>query len=119
MEIIIFVLFIVSAVALFLATTNFFENITKETLTEPAEIISARENIQQNGCGCSGAPLETRDYHITFMLPSNGNKLKCRVPEKMLKEFKVGMTGQLTHKGTWFKCFADESQGVTIGKQCR
>ena len=115
MEIILTVLFVIAALTLFLATTNFFENISKETLTEMAEVQSARENIQQNGCGCSGAPLETRDYHITFLLPSNGKKLKCRVPEKMLKEFKVGMTGQLTHKGTWFRSFSDESQGVTIG----
>lgn len=116
MEIFLTVLFLGSALTFSLAMTNFFENISKETLTEPAEVRCARENIQPNASCCNGAPLETREYHITFFLPSTGKNLKCRVPKKMLNDFKVGMTGQITHKGTWFKCFVEDAQGLVIKK---
>lgn len=109
-------LFIASALIIFLATTNFFENITKETKTELAEVQSACGNIQQNSCGCNGAPLETRNYYVTFFLPLSGEKLKCRVSEKKLREFKAGTSGQLTHKGSWLKSFTDDAQEITLEK---
>lgn len=114
MQIFLTILFLTASVVLCLAVTNFFENIAKETLTEPAEVQSACGNIQQNSCGCNGAPLETRNYYVTFFLPLSGKNLKCRVPEKKLSAFKVGVTGKLTHKGSWFKGFAEESQEVTL-----
>lgn len=117
MEIFLTTLFLTASVVMFLAITNFFENITKGTRTEPAEVRSACGNIQQNSCGCNGAPLETRNYYVTFFLPLSGENLKCRVPEKNLSDFKVGLTGQLTHKGSWFKGFAEESQELTHEKQ--
>jgi len=108
------VLFLGSAVTMCLAMTNFFENITKETRTEPAEVRSTCENVKQNTCGCNGAPLETRDYFITFFLPLSGKNLKCRVPKKKLYEFKAGATGKLTHKGSWFKGFTEESKEINL-----
>lgn len=117
MEIFLTVLFLTSALTLFLATTNFFENITKETRTELAEVRSSCESIKQNSCGCNGAPLDTRDYFITFFLVSSKENLKCRVPQKKLSEFKAGTTGQLTHKGSWFKGFLDKSPEIWLEKQ--
>jgi len=116
MQIFLTTLFILAVIITSLAMTNFFENITKETLTEPAEVRSSCENIQKNGCGCNGAPLETRDYYITFFLPLSGKKLKCRVSQKKLSNYKVGMIGNLTHKGSWFKGFTEESQEFTLVK---
>lgn len=114
MQIFLTVLFLGSALVMFLAMTNFFENITKETRTEPAEVRSACESIKQNSCGCNGAPLETRDYLITFFLPLSGKTLKCRVPKKKLNEFKAGAKGKLTHKGSWFRGFTEESNELTL-----
>ena len=116
MQIFLAVLFIASSLTLFLATTNFFENITKETRTELAEVRSSCGRIKQNSCGCNGAPLETRDYFITFFLPLSGENLKCRVSQKKLREFKIGTTGQLTHKGSWFKGFTDKSPEIRLEK---
>lgn len=110
------VLFIGSALIIFLATTNFFENINKETRTEPAEVLSACDSITQNSCGCNGAPLETKDYYITFYLPLSDKKLKCAVSKKKLQHFRAGATGTLIHKGSWLKDFIEDSQQVNLGK---
>ena len=110
------VLFIGSALVVFLATTNFFENVTKETQTEPAEVLSACDSITQNSCGCNGAPLETKDYYITFYLPLSGKNLKCSVSKKKLQHFRAGATGMLTHKGSWLKDFTEESQQIQFNE---
>ena len=99
-------LFFIGAIIFYLATTDFFENMSKPTVTETARVTSVRELLQENGFNDGGAPLETTEYHVTFLLPFKDKSMRFIVPKKVFHTLETGMVGELTYKGTWFKSFS-------------
>jgi hypothetical protein len=99
------VLFLLGAIIFYLATTDFFENMSTQTVTETAEVMNVRELLQENGFNDGGAPLETTEYYVTFHLPSTDKKMKFGVSKRLYRTFETGMVGEITYRGTWFKGF--------------
>lgn len=107
------ILFFIGAIIFYLATTDFFENMSKPTLTETAQVMSVRELLQENGFNDGGAPLETTEYYVIFHLPSHDKKMKFGVPKKVFHTFETGMVGEITYRGTWFKSFSQKEEEET------
>lgn len=106
--------FFMGAIIFYLATTDFFENMSKPTVTETVEVMKVREFLQENGINDGGAPLETTEYYVTFLLPSIDKKRSFRVPKKVFHTFEPGMVGELSYRGTWLKSFSQIGEETDI-----